>query len=136
MKHLNLIFLTRATCFISYESTWLQSPVVKRSDKLNIGCVTTGFYTVLGVISDIIRSLASYGLSQLTVKGTGKPGKSVQLTFTVTFPGCLFVLKTDVNDVFIQDKLTAEFTVTFCPRVETFNSNGQSGQYTPSQQNR
>ena len=47
----------------------------------------------------------------------------------------MFVLKVAVNDVFTQDKLSAEFTVTFCPRVEIFSSNGQLGQYTPSQNN-
>ena len=45
------------------------------------------------------------------------------------------MLKVAVNDVFTQDKLSAEFKVTFCPRVEMFSSSGQSGQYTPSQQN-
>ena len=45
------------------------------------------------------------------------------------------MLKVAVNDVFMQDKLSAEFTVTFCPRVEMFSTNGQSGQYTPSQHN-
>ena len=59
----------------------------------------------------------------------------VLLTFTVEIPGCMLLLKVAVNDVFTQDKLSAEFTVTFCPRVEMFNSIGQSGQYTPSQQN-
>ena len=58
-----------------------------------------------------------------------------ELTFTVKFPGCVFVLKAAVNDVFRQDRLTAEFTVTFCPRVDMFSSKGQYGQYTPSQQN-
>jgi len=45
------------------------------------------------------------------------------------------VLKVAVNDLFTQDKLSAEFNVAFCLRVEMFSSNGQSGQYTPSQQN-
>ena len=45
------------------------------------------------------------------------------------------MLKVAVNDVFTQDKLSAEFNVTFCPMVEMFSSKGQSGQYTPSQQN-
>ena len=45
------------------------------------------------------------------------------------------MLKVAVNDLFTQDKLSAEFNVAFCPRVEMFSSNGQSGQYTPSQQN-
>ena len=62
--------------------------------------------------------------------------KIVQLTLIAKFPGCLSVLKVAVNDVFTQDKLTAEFTDTFCPIVEIFSSKGQSGQYTPSQQNR
>ena len=59
----------------------------------------------------------------------------LKLTFIADSPGCPSVLKVAVNDVFIQKKLSAEFTVTFCPRVEIFSSNGQSGQYTPSQQN-
>ena len=45
------------------------------------------------------------------------------------------MLKVVVNDVFTQNKLSAEFNVTVCPRAEMFSSNGQSGQYTPSQQN-
>ena len=45
------------------------------------------------------------------------------------------MLKVVVNDVFTHNKLSAEFNVTFCSRVEMFSSTGQSGQYTPSQQN-
>lgn len=66
---------------------------------------------------------------------TGKRSSSAQLTLIAEFPGCLFVLKVAVNDVFTQEKLSTEFTVTFCPRVDMFSSSGQSGQYTPSQQN-
>ena len=54
--------------------------------------------------------------------------QSVPLTFIAEFPGCLSVLKVAMNDVFTQDKFSAEFTVTCCPRVEMFSSNGQSGQ--------
>jgi len=57
------------------------------------------------------------------------------MTFTVEIAGCVSVLKAAVNDLFTQDKLSADFNVTFCPRVEMFSSSGQSGQYTPSQQN-
>ncbi len=60
----------------------------------------------------------------------------VPLTVIVQFLGCLSVLKVVVNGVFTQDKLSAEFTDIFCPSVEMFSFSGQSGQYTPSQQNR
>ena len=43
------------------------------------------------------------------------------------------VLKVAVNDVFTQFSVT--FSVTFCKSVEMFSSNGQSEQYTLSQQN-
>ena len=66
---------------------------------------------------------------------TGKRSSSAQLTLIAEFPVCLSVLKVAVNDVFTQEKLSAEFNVTFCPRVEMFSCSGQSGQYTPSQQN-
>ena len=58
------------------------------------------------------------------------------LTFIVKLPGCISVLKVAVNGVLTQDKLTAESTDTICPRAEIFSSKGQSGQYTPSQQNK
>lgn len=54
-------------------------------------------------------------------------------TLIVKFPGCLSVLKVATKDVFTQ--LCVKLNVTFCPRVKMVSCNGQSGQYTPLQQN-